>query len=212
MNAKEKDTKEKILDVANELFAEKGFNGVSIREIAKLADVNLSAVNYHFTNKENLYANVFQKNHTWMEDSVTKIGEDEDINTQEFSWRVFEFFSTNGTSLLNTFKIILNEKLDSLPEEMFLDCKGNMGPPGQEVFLKKIRQELGDEIPYEAIHWAVKMIFSDIIHFSIMMNAPMMKKKLLCDPGFSPVEKKKSIYNLVEAMLSFIKANPDRWK
>lgn len=212
MNAKEKDTKDKILEVANELFAEKGFKGTSIREIAKLADVNLSAVNYHFTNKENLYSQVFQQNHKWMEDSVTRIGEDDLINTQEFAWRVFEFFSTNGTSLLNTFKIILNEKLDSLPEEIFLDCKGNMGPPGQETFLKKIRQELGEEIPYEAIHWAVKMIFSDILHFSIMLNAPMMKQKLLCDPSFHPEEKKKSIYNLVEAMLSFIKANPERWR
>jgi hypothetical protein len=211
MNAKEKDTKEKILDVANELFAEKGFAATSIREIAKLADVNLSAVNYHFTNKETLYAQVFQQNHMWMENSVTRIGEDADINTQEFCWRVFEFFSTNGNSLLNTFKIILNEKLEGLPEEIFLDCKGNMGPPGQDTFQKKFRQELGDDVPYEAIHWGVKMIFADILHFSIMMNAPMMKKKLSHDPSFQPEEKKKSIYNLVEAILSFIKANPDRW-
>ncbi|MFT6602493.1 MAG: AcrR family transcriptional regulator, partial [Bacteriovoracaceae bacterium] len=165
MNAKEKDTKEKILDVANELFAEKGFKGTSIREIAKIADVNLSAVNYHFTNKETLYAQVFQRNHKWMEDSVTRIGEDDDLSVQEFTWRVFEFFSTNGTSLLNSFKIILNEKLDSLPEEIFLDCKGNMGPPGQAVFLQKIRQELGEEVSYEAIHWAMRMIFSNVIHF-----------------------------------------------
>ncbi len=212
MNAKEKDTKEKILDVANELFAEKGFSGTSIREIAKLADVNLSAVNYHFTNKETLYSEVFQRNHKWMEDSVTRIGEDNDINTQEFSWRVFEFFSTNGTSLLNSFKIILNEKLDSLPDEIFLDCKGNMGPPGQAVFLKKIRHELGDEVPYEAIHWAVKMIFSNIIHFSMMMNAPMLKEKMKNEPSLQPAAKKKSIYNLVEAMLNQIKANPDTWK
>ena len=109
MNAKEKDTKEKILEVANDLFAEKGFNGTSIRDIAKVADVNLSAVNYHFSNKENLYCQVFQQNHKWMEESVAQIGEDDSIDSKEFAWRVFDFFVNNGSPLLNTFKIFLNE-------------------------------------------------------------------------------------------------------
>lgn len=212
MNSREKDTKEKILEVANDLFAEKGFNGTSIRDIAKNADVNLSAVNYHFSNKENLYAQVFQLNHKWMEESIGQIGTDDSIDSKEFTWRVFDFFVKNGSPLLNTFKIFLNEKLDNIPDDAFNDCKGNMGPPGHEFFVKKIRQDVGDEVPYGAIHWAMRMIFADIVHFGVMMNAPMMKEKIKDQPNFQPEEKKKSIYNLVEAMLDFIKANPDRWK
>jgi len=49
-----KDTKEIILDKAEELFAEKGYKGTSLRMITTAADVNLAAVNYHFGSKEGL--------------------------------------------------------------------------------------------------------------------------------------------------------------
>ena len=48
------DTKQKILDVAEELFAEHGFAGTSLRHIIADAGVNLAAVHYHFRSKESL--------------------------------------------------------------------------------------------------------------------------------------------------------------
>ncbi len=47
-------TKEKILDVAEGLFAEYGFNDTSLRTITSKAGVNLASVNYHFGDKKNL--------------------------------------------------------------------------------------------------------------------------------------------------------------
>ena len=52
------DTKQKIMEVARVLFANQGFEGTSVREIAKAAEVNIASVNYHFSNKENLFAGV----------------------------------------------------------------------------------------------------------------------------------------------------------
>ena len=46
-----KDTKERILKVATELFAKKGYAGTSIRDIAKCANVNLSMISYYLTIK-----------------------------------------------------------------------------------------------------------------------------------------------------------------
>jgi len=51
-------TKEKILDAAETLFAQKGFARVSIREITQAAQVNLAAVHYHFGSKEQLIQQV----------------------------------------------------------------------------------------------------------------------------------------------------------
>jgi len=48
------ETKERILDAAERLFAERGFDGASLRAITGEAAVNLAAVNYHFSSKEAL--------------------------------------------------------------------------------------------------------------------------------------------------------------
>ncbi len=52
--------RERLLDEAERLFAEKGFHAVSVREITRAACCNLAAVNYHFGHKDNLYLEVFR--------------------------------------------------------------------------------------------------------------------------------------------------------
>ncbi|WP_286266782.1 TetR/AcrR family transcriptional regulator [Thalassotalea atypica] len=54
-------TKNKILDAAELLFADKGFNGTSLREITSQAEVNLAAVNYHFGSKKELIKAVMSR-------------------------------------------------------------------------------------------------------------------------------------------------------
>jgi AcrR family transcriptional regulator len=48
------DTKTRILDAAEKLFGDNGFDATSLRDITTEADVNLAAVNYHFQSKESL--------------------------------------------------------------------------------------------------------------------------------------------------------------
>lgn len=55
------DTKEKILDIAEELFAQKGYRATSLRAITSAAGVNLAAVNYHFGAKEGLVEAVISR-------------------------------------------------------------------------------------------------------------------------------------------------------
>ena len=53
-------SRERLLDEAEALFAEKGFHAVTVREITRAAHCNLAAVNYYFGNKQNLYLEVFR--------------------------------------------------------------------------------------------------------------------------------------------------------
>ena len=55
------DTVTRILDAAEELFAEHGFAETSLRTITARADVNLAAVNYHFGSKKALIQAVFAR-------------------------------------------------------------------------------------------------------------------------------------------------------
>jgi AcrR family transcriptional regulator len=54
-------TKLRILDTAESLFMEHGFEATSLRSITAAADVNLAAVNYHFGSKEELFQSVLTR-------------------------------------------------------------------------------------------------------------------------------------------------------
>ena len=54
-------TKMRLLDVSARLFAESGFDSVSLRLITENAEANLAAVNYHFGSKEELITAVVEK-------------------------------------------------------------------------------------------------------------------------------------------------------
>src|ERR1700750_632054 len=55
------DTKTRILDAAEILFMEHGFEATSLRSLTTAAGVNLAAVNYHFGTKEELFQAVLTR-------------------------------------------------------------------------------------------------------------------------------------------------------
>ncbi len=49
------DPRRRLLETAGEIFAAKGFDGATVRDICRRAGVNIAAVNYYFRDKERLY-------------------------------------------------------------------------------------------------------------------------------------------------------------
>lgn len=56
-------TREKLIEAAGEIFAEKGLHGASIRDITQRAGANIASVNYHFHDKFELYTLVLRQAH-----------------------------------------------------------------------------------------------------------------------------------------------------
>lgn len=54
-NSASADTRQRLLDVSAVLFAERGFDNVTVREICKASNANVAAINYHFGDKAGLY-------------------------------------------------------------------------------------------------------------------------------------------------------------
>lgn len=60
MNMEYSDKKVQIMEAAEKLFAEKGFAGTSVRDIAEAANVNLAMISYYFGSKEKLMEAMFR--------------------------------------------------------------------------------------------------------------------------------------------------------
>lgn len=54
-NAASADTRQRLIEAAAVLFADRGFENVPVREICKASNANVAAVNYHFGDKAGLY-------------------------------------------------------------------------------------------------------------------------------------------------------------
>ena len=65
----DKPVRDRLLDAAEELFCEHGFEGASIRDIAASADCNIASVNYYFGGKEKLYIEVWRRHLVQMRDA-----------------------------------------------------------------------------------------------------------------------------------------------
>ncbi len=63
------ETKAKLIKAAGEVFAQHGFRSATVREICSRASVPLGAMNYHFRDKDGLYAAVLEHTH---QSAVTK--------------------------------------------------------------------------------------------------------------------------------------------
>ena len=60
MEDKDLETRQRLIEAAARLFAERGFSKVTVREICRSARANVAAVNYHFGGKKGLYDEIVQ--------------------------------------------------------------------------------------------------------------------------------------------------------
>jgi AcrR family transcriptional regulator len=162
------DTKQKIIDVAIELFALKGFDGVSIREIAKLADVNVAALNYHFKSKENLRQEILDY---IMLDFRAKLSAFPETQTcADYALQIWEALTTDPAKTLNQFKLFL--------ESDYHACDAEPHPPGWENFSKYLALELHKEVPNSERMWFVSVVFGYINHMAIISATKIGQRKI----------------------------------
>jgi TetR/AcrR family transcriptional regulator, regulator of cefoperazone and chloramphenicol sensitivity len=63
-------TRRRVLEAAGPIFAEKGFQAASVREIIEKAGANVAAINYHFGSKEQLYIETVKHAYESIADAV----------------------------------------------------------------------------------------------------------------------------------------------
>src|SRR5580692_1433698 len=68
-------TRERILNVALDLFTEKGYDGTSLREIAERLGVTKAALYYHFASKEDILMALHMRLHEFGKEAMEQLGE-----------------------------------------------------------------------------------------------------------------------------------------
>lgn len=119
-------TKERILYISLELFAQKGFSGVSVRDIASIVGVRESALYKHFKNKQDILDSIMvvmkeRIESVYLENQVPEIIT-EDISQAykelsfeklcEMSWNLFSLF-TKDPMVSNYRRLLMREQFSN---------------------------------------------------------------------------------------------------
>ena len=87
------DKKDHILDVAERIFSDLGFDGASTRLISGEAGVNMAMLNYYFGSKEGLFLAVFDRKITSFQNILQNIGNDEKASSWDKMQRYVDIYS-----------------------------------------------------------------------------------------------------------------------
>lgn len=83
MEKEKTDKKDHILDVAEKVFSEQGYDGASTRLISGEANVNMAMLNYYFGSKEGLFIAIFERKISSFKTLLQNITEDERLTSWE---------------------------------------------------------------------------------------------------------------------------------
>jgi AcrR family transcriptional regulator len=105
-------TADRLLEAAESLFAQKGFYGASIRDIAQCLSIAKSSLLHHYPSKEKLYGEVLNKIALEMTEEVRRIRQSVD-DEQEQLRQFIRLLWENSQNKPNRENIIIREMLDN---------------------------------------------------------------------------------------------------
>ncbi|MGE3611282.1 MAG: TetR family transcriptional regulator [Bacteriovoracaceae bacterium] len=164
------DTKSRIIEASIHLFGVKGFDGTSIRDITKMANCNVAALNYHFKSKHNLLQEVTNFIITEFKAKIKNIANEEVATAEDYAIRVFQTLTEDEHKCLNQFKLFLDA--ENFP------CEMEPYPLGFEQLSMFLNKELNPNVPTEEKLWANSVIFTYIIHTAVMSCSHIGKKNI----------------------------------
>ena len=162
-------TREQILDAAERVFSEKGYNRTTFKEITSAAGSNIASINYHFGNKDKLYLEVFQRHMFVLRDcriksivSVMAGGEGVTLEELLHSFSVAFFAPFLDMPDRHGFlKLMFRERIDPhLPYSLL--AKDVIGPVTAE--LKSAIQKLLPELDERKLFFCLESFVGQLAH------------------------------------------------
>jgi AcrR family transcriptional regulator len=166
------ETRTRILDAAEELFMQHGFEATSMRQLTAKAGANLAAVNYHFGSKDALIAAVFQRRLDAM--NAARIAELERLEKEAggrplsprqiigafigVSLRMIEDAKSGGRNFIR-----LLGRTYSDPQKEIRALIGQLYAPAMERFKAAFERAL-PQMPREELIWRMHFMFGTLAY------------------------------------------------
>lgn len=120
MEKDKSDKKDHILDVAEKVFSELGYDAASTRTISGEAGVNMAMLNYYFGSKEGLFLAVFGRKIEMFRSMVQNIGNDESMDAWDKLETFIEAF-INKVVVNNCFAKLINREMSISRRDGLMD-------------------------------------------------------------------------------------------
>ena len=188
-------TRDRILAVAREVFSECGFKGATVREICRRAEVNVAAVNYHFSSKEALFMAALS-----FEPLIGMIAADNSAGSakarlthfiQEFTTRLMTENGTPQSQLMMRELIEPSLALDSIVKEVIA--------PLHEHLTRLVRDVVGDGISADELR---RCVFSILGQCSFYRHSTEVNRRLYPELRFDPKEIEATARHITEFSLA----------
>ena len=176
------ESKLRLLEAAEQLFAERGFETVSVRDVTQLAKANVAAVNYHFGSREGMVALVVSR-------YLIPVNEERlaRLDALERKWsgkavpleEIIDAFVRPVVGLVR--KSELSQSLFGKLVGRIFAMQGEGLPPAVEEQMKTLIERfiraLGKALPtvsQEELVWRMHFLVGSIIH--MLMNQEMLQR------------------------------------
>src|ERR1700760_78555 len=126
------DKKDHILDVAEKIFSEVGYDGASTRLISSEAGVNMAMLNYYFGSKEGLFLEIFNRKISSFQDILQNLGNDDSISAWE---KMQTYIDMYGEKVVNN-----NCFQKLLYQEMGMNRRTDLSDKLRDMLMKNVTE------------------------------------------------------------------------
>jgi AcrR family transcriptional regulator len=177
------DVPRRLIEAAGDVFAEKGYEGTTVRDIVARAGTNLNSVNYHFGSKEELYVAVMRHQVTLAERSHPQLSRH--FRTADPGQALRQAVEDLVRWLLNPDSLLPRLYALELVNPSSAFTAINFSSPLQEALRSGISALLGPQARPEDVANCLRSVYSQCAHYMFIRRVlPRM------DPGFRFSEQK----------------------
>lgn len=172
------DKREHIMQVAEDLFSEKGFEGTSIRTLAQKAGVNVAMVSYYFGSKEKLFEALVEHRSMFMRQHMENLNADKTMN----AWQKMELLIAAFVERMHEkkrFHKIMHHELTLSKHKVMQLAVANVLSKNAEQFRKLITEGKKEKVFHEDVE--AKFVIATVLGTLHQVN----NNPLLCSKPFS---------------------------